>query len=254
MPNPLIPKEALEGLMKKSFVDQEVPTGLFWDALLKANLYTPLVKGTQSRTASEDDEMDEYPLLLGVDSAGENVIWLFTSPDVLVAYVEQDLPFLELAAQNMFSKLLDVEYDVVLIGPKGLTLGLHPELIKTLSEGKVPETGDQKVKYVPKDAEVFIGAPKDETAALEAKFIEQFKELPDVREASFVQIADEAGSRLLLGLRLENETRDILKVVAKKLAEAAEGILAKGNTMDITLMSGSLHEGFKKWGKVFYKR
>ena len=239
--------------MKKSFVDQEVPTGLFWDALLKANLYAPLVKGTPSRTAAEDEEMDEYPLLLGVDSAGANVIWLFTSPDVMVAYIEQDLPFLELASQNMFSKLLESEYDVVLIGHEGLTLGLHPELIKTLSEGKVPETGDQKVKFVPKDAEVFIGAPKDETAVLEEKFVELFKNLPQVMEAGFVQIADDAGSRLLLGLKLENESREVLKGIAQKLATCAEGVLEKGNTMDITLMSGSLNEGFKKWGKVFYK-
>jgi hypothetical protein len=31
-------------------------------------------------------------------------------------------------------------------------------------------------------------------------------------------------------------------------------VLAKGNTMDITLMSGSLKEGFTKWGKYFYKK
>src|SRR4029077_18253660 len=99
MSKPLIPTEALEGLMKKSFVDHEVPTGLFWDALLKANLYAPLVKGTESRVAAEDDETEEYPLLLGVDAEGKNIIWLFTSPAVMVAYIEQELPFLELGSQ-----------------------------------------------------------------------------------------------------------------------------------------------------------
>ncbi len=251
---PLIPFEALEGLMKKAFIQQEVPAGLFWDALLKANLYTPLIKGTKSQTAAEDEDVEEYPMLLGMDAEGKNIVWLFTSPDVMTAYIEQDLPYLELGSQAMFTKLHDVEYDVVLIGPDGLTLGLHPQLIKTLSEGKVPEAGDHKVKYVPKDAEVYIGAPTDETGPLEEKFSELFQQIPDVQEASFVQIGDEAGSRLLLGLKLERESRDVLKGVAKKVADAVEGILPKGNTMDITLINGSLKEGFAKWGKVFYKK
>src|ERR1044071_189180 len=223
MSSPLIPTEALEGLMKKAFVDQEAPAGLFWDALLKANLYTPLVKGTEPRAATEEDEMEEYPLLLGVDANGENVIWLFTSPAVMTGYIEQELPYLELGSQKMFSKLQEVEYEVVLIGPNGLTLGLHPQLIKTLSEGKVPEGSDQKIRHIPKDAEVFVGAPSENTKELEDRFIDLFKKIPGVQEASFVQISDDAGSRLLLGLKLEKESREELKIVAQRVAEAAEG-------------------------------
>jgi hypothetical protein len=42
--------------------------------------------------------------------------------------------------------------------------------------------------------------------------------------------------------------------VAEVVAKAAEGILDKGSTMDITLMNGSLKDAFAKWGKPFFKR
>jgi len=255
MSQPLIPISAVEGLMKKAFLEKAVAPGLFWDALLKANLYVPLSKEIeqgQVEELKEAPEGEELPMVLGLDADNKNVVWLFTSPAVLNDYIEQKLPTLELPATKVFSRMQTITYEVVLIGPDGLTLSLHPELIKTLAEGKSPDSGDQAVRYVPKEAQVYVGAPKEMTGALETKFSALFKTLPNVLEASFIQIADEAGSRLLLGLRLQDESRENLKHVTELVAKAAEGSLEKGKSMDITFIGGSLKEAFKKWGKSFY--
>jgi hypothetical protein len=251
----LIPPEALEGLMKKTFIDQVTSAGLFWDALLKANLYAPLVKGTEpAHWESENEDLGDYPLLLGSDADGKNVVWLFTSPGSMKAYIEDDLPGLELPARQLFGKVGDIEYDVVLIGPDGLTLGLHPELIRSLAEGKVPEGGDQKIRFVPKDSQVTVGAPVEDTATLEKAFSALFKTIPDVLEACFIQVSDDIGTRLLLGLKMVGENRDKLRQMAEKITKSAEGVLDRGKTMDITLISGSLKEAFAKYGKPFYKK
>jgi hypothetical protein len=255
MTTDLIPPSALEGLMKKTFVEQGTSAGLFWDALLKANLYAPLVKGTEpAHWESDTEDLDDYPLLLGSDSEGKNIVWLFTSPSALKAYIEDDLPSLELPARQLFGKVSDIDYDIVLIGPEGITLGLHPELIQNLAEGKVPEGGDQKIRFVPKDTKVSVTVPTEDTTVLEGAFTTLFRSLPQVLEACFVEITDDLGTRLLLGLRLEAETRDALRKMAESITRAAEGVLDKGKTMDITLMNGTLKPAFDKYGKVFYKK
>jgi hypothetical protein len=38
------------------------------------------------------------------------------------------------------------------------------------------------------------------------------------------------------------------------IARASEGVLDKGKTLDITLISGSLKDAFEKFGKPFFKR
>jgi hypothetical protein len=74
-------------------------------------------------------------------------------------------------------------------------------------------------------------------------------------EVEVVVVVEEGGDpRLLLGLRLTDTSRAHLKVIAQQVAKAAEGILDKGQSMDITLIDGSLKGAFEKWGKFFYKK
>lgn len=253
---PLIPINALEGLMKKAFVENAMSAGLFWDALVKSNLYIPLSKEAMENVISdpEIDKLSEFPMVLGQNADGENVIWVFTSPKTMAEYTETNLRYLQMPAQTVFANLRDSEYEVYLIGPEGLTLNLDPKLIDQLADGKVPEPTEESLKHIPKDAKVYVGAVTEDSAALEEKFIQLFKTDENVIEGAFVQISDDAGPRLLLGLKLENESRPELQLVAEKIARAAEGVLAKGKTMDITLINGSLKEAFAKWGKSFYKK
>src|SRR5262245_10457226 len=94
----LIPPEALEGLMTKSFVENKIEPGLFWDALLKANLYLPVSAKDASAGKEVDELSDEIPILLGTDAEGTEVLWLFTSPQIMRDYIEEDLPHREIAA------------------------------------------------------------------------------------------------------------------------------------------------------------
>lgn len=247
MKNPLIPSQALEGLMKKVFQEQEMNPGLFWDGLLNANLIVPLAKD------AEDTEK-QIPILLGVDAEGKHVVWLFTSADAMVEYIEQDLRYITMPSRDLFERLRDNKHDIVLIGPDGITLNLHPDLVASLAEGKVPEQPAQEVRNIPKDTQVSVGAPVDDTSALEERFKKLFKGVPTVQEACFIQVADDSGSRLLLGLLLSDQSRENFKFVAGLVAEAAEGILENGKTMDITLMDRSLKGAFDKYGKPFFKR
>lgn len=249
MPEPLIPSKAVEGLMTKAFVEQTVAAGLFWDALLKCHLYVPV--SDKPDQASGDDEI---PVLLGVGSGGELVIWLFTSPEAMTTYTERQLPYREVSARTLLASVADSEHDVVLIGPDGLTLSLHPELIATLADGKVPEAAEEQVKSASKEAQIFVGPPSMETGPLAERFRELFSTMPQVLEATFLQVADDAGPRLLLGLRLVEPDENVLREVAGLVARAAEGVLEKGKTMDITLIDRSLKGAFEKWGKPFYKR
>jgi hypothetical protein len=247
--DPIIPFEALEGVMKKAFLEQAIAPGLFWDALLKANLYVPLAADREMK------DPDDIPMLLGVDPDGKHVVWLFTSPGVMLEYTEQQLPYKAFLSTFILSTFRETDRDVVLIGPEGLTLKLHPELVDSLSEGRVPEVTEEQIRHVPKDQPVLVGAPSEESVELESRFIELFESLPDVLEASFVTVAEEGGDpRLLLGLRLTDTSRAHLKVIAQQVAKAAEGILDKGQSMDITLIDGSLKGAFEKWGKFFYKK
>lgn len=244
-----IPSDAIEGLMKKAFIDEQIGPELFWDALLNAELTVPVAEDVESSNPGQ------FPMLLGQDADGEDVIWLFTSPATMKAYTEQDLKFIELAATTVFSKIRSLEHEVLLIGPQSLTLSMHPDLIDSLAEGKVPDfqlnTGE--IVEGPETKNVLqVSSPLDETDELEESFIKVFEELPQVLEAAFVQVVDRIGSRLLLGLKMETESRDALRNVAEHVAKAAEGVLKKGKSMDITLMNGSLKEAFEKWGKVFY--
>ena len=248
MTEPLIPSKAVEGLMTKAFVEQTVASGLFWDALLKCHLFVPV-----SDRPDQAGNEDEIPVLLGVGSGGELVIWLFTSPEAMLAYTERQLPFREVSARTLLASVADSEHDVVLIGPDGLTLSLHPELIATLADGKVPEPADEHVKSVPKEAQVFVGPPAMETEALAERFRQLFADMPQVLEATFLQVSDDAGPRLLLGLRLKEPDENALREVAGVVARAAEGVLEKGKTMDITLIDRSLKGAFEKWGKPFYR-
>jgi len=249
MTDPVIPAKAVEGLMLKAFIEQTVASGLFWDALLKCHLFVPI-----SDRPSESESDEEIPVLLGVGSGGELVVWLFTSPEVMEAYTERKLAYREVPAQSLLASVSDSEHDVVLIGPDGLTLSLHPDLIATLAEGKVPEPTDEQIKTIPKQAQIHVGPPSVETKPLEERFKTIFEGMPQVLEATFLQVADDAGPRLLLGLRLKNGDEDGLREVASVVARAAEGILEKGKTMDITLIDRSLKAAFEKWGKPFYKR
>jgi SseB protein C-terminal domain/SseB protein N-terminal domain len=246
---PIIPVEALEGVMTKAFVDKSVAPGLFWDALLKANLYTPI-----SEDAGEIDESREFPMLLGVDDHGKNVVWFFTSPAAMVDYTGQTLRYVELPSSSMMANVRESEHEVFLIGPGALTLGLHPDLIDSLAEGKVPDLNQEDIRHIPKDAQVYVGAPTDNTTDLIKCFTTLFESTPNVTEAAFMQVADDSGSRLLLGISLKSETRDELKLIAQQVAEAAQGVLEKGKTMDITLINGSLKDAFDKWGVFFYKQ
>lgn len=248
MTDALIPPKAVEGLMTKAFVDETVAAGLFWDALLKCNLYVPV---SERAVGAEEDEI---PMLLGVGGGGELVVWLFTSPEVMASYTERQLTFRDVPARTLFASVSDSEHEVVLIGPDGLTLSLHPDLIATLADGKVPEAPEEEMKMVSKQAAINVGAPSLNSETLEARFRELFEKLPQVAQASFIQVADDAGPRLLLGLRLDDQTEDRLREVAALVAKAAEGVLEKGKTMDITLIDRSLKGAFEKWGKVFYTR
>lgn len=248
MVEPLIPSRAVEGLMTKAFLEGTMAAGLFWDALLKCALYVPV------QVDAPGAEEDEIPMLLGVGTNGELVVWLFTSPEAMASYTERELTFKSVPARSLFASVADSEHEVVLIGPDGLTLSLHPDLIATLADGKVPETPEEEVRYIPKKADVAVGEPSAESLPLEACFREAFAGMPEILEAAFIQVADDAGSRLLLGLRLVDQTEDGLRDVAGVVAKAAEGVLDKGKTMDITLIDRSLKGAFEKWGKFFYRR
>ncbi len=247
MKDPLIPSAALEGLMKKAFQEQAVSPGLFWDALLNSNLVAPL-------SPSTEDRENQVPILLGVDSQGKHVIWLFTSPQAMVEYVEQDLKFLTMASRDLFKKLAGSTHEIVLIGPEGITLNLHPEFVASLAEGRVPEIPTEEIRHIPKDTAVQVGKPTDDPSKLESRFKELFTKLPEVLEATFIQIADDSGSRLLLGVRLQDESRERFKHIAGLVAHAAEGVLEKGKTMDITLLDRSMKGAFEKFGVAFFKR
>lgn len=235
--------------MVKAFVEQTVAAGLFWDALLKCNLFVPVSDKTDPSAGD-----DEIPVLLGVGSGGELVIWLFTSVDAMNSYTERTLSYREVSARTLLASVSDSDHDVVLIGPDGLTLSLHPDLITTLADGKVPEPADEQIKTVAKQAQIYVGPPSMETKQLEERFTTLFESMPHVLEATFLQVSDDAGPRLLLGLRLKEATENALRDVAGFVARAAEGILDKGQTMDITLIDRSLKSAFEKWGKPFFKR
>jgi hypothetical protein len=249
MTDPVIPIKAVEGLMTKAFIEQSVASGLFWDALLKCHLYVPVSEKPEQPAGD-----DEIPVLLGVGSTGELVIWLFTSPEAMNSYTERKLTYRELPARTLLASVSDSDHDVVLIGPDGLTLSLHPDLIATLADGKVPEPAEEPVKTLGKQAQIYVGPPSMETKPLEQRFVSLFEKMPQVQEATFLQVSDDAGPRLLLGLRLNEGTEDALREVAGHVARAAEGILEKGQTMDITLIDRSLKAAFEKWGKPFFKR
>jgi hypothetical protein len=252
----LIPPSALEGLMRKVFLDRSLAAGLFWDALLKADLFIPLAeKNAAAAPPTAETDVRELPLLLGIDDKGTHVAWLFTSSETLVDYTERDLPYVQMNARSLLTNLMKVERDVVLIGPDGLTLRLHPDLMKSLSEGVVPDAANREIRYVPKEATVSVGpAQSEQVTALEGAFATLFGSIADVKEARFIQISDDAGPRLLLGLRLDENSRERLRVVAELVAKAAEGILPNGDSLDITLLDGSLKEAFNKHGKAFYSR
>lgn len=246
MKDPLIPTEALEGLMQKVFGEQAVSPGLFWDALLNAHLVVPMAK-------TETVEEDQLPLLLGVDSEGRHIIWIFTSVPTMLAYVEMDVRYLIMPARELFSKLRGNSHEIFLIGPEGVTLELHPEFVVSLSEGRVPEPPSEEIRHIPKDTTVKVGKATDDASKLETHFRKLFLDLPEVLEACFIQIADDAGSRLLLGLRLTDESPEAFKIIASLVAKASEGILEKGKTMDITLINRSLKAAFEKYGESFFK-
>src|SRR5690242_10359769 len=91
--NPLIPSEAVEGLMRKAFLDRTMAPGLFWDALLKADLVIPTSDDQEQAPVDvPKDELDEVPMRLGVDSQGRYVVWLFTSLAALTDYTDRELP------------------------------------------------------------------------------------------------------------------------------------------------------------------
>lgn len=243
--------------MRKVFIDISVEPGLFWDALLKANLYVPLADRNSKdvKTGWQIAEGgEEFPVLLGVDSKGKHVLWLFTSPAVMADYTERNLSYLEMPSPSLMANARNIEHDVVLIGPERLTLSLHMELVDSLADGRVPEPQDGDVRHIPKDARVQVGPVGEEARLLEERFNELFKTLPDVLEGVFVKISDESGERLLLGLKLTDESKEAFRKAASLVARAAEGVLERGETMDITLISGSLKDAFAKHGKPFFKR
>ena len=248
MKGPLIPPEALEGLMLKAFQEEAVNPGLFWDAFLNAHLVVPLA-GVKP---PEDDS--QIPLLLGVDPEGKSVVWIFTSSQAMVEYIEKDLRFLTMPSKDLLKRLEGNKHDIVLIGPDGLTLHLHPELVTSLAEGRVPEQPAEEIRHIPKDTQVAVGKPVDDPSKLESRFRELFLSHPEVLEGCFIQISDDNGSRLLLGIRLADESNEEFKRIAGLIAKAAEGTLEKGKTMDITLIGRSMKGAFEKWGTPFYKK
>lgn len=251
-----IPHDALEGLMRKAFLEGVVEPGLFWDAFLKASLFVPIStgEGGYKPGPQKAEGLEEFPVLLGVDSSGTHVLWLFTSPGVMTDYTERDLAYLELPSATILSNLRDTEYEVVLIGPERLTLSLHPELIESLADGKVPEPAEQEMKLVSKKSQVQVGPVDDDTGPLEERFTHLFQDEETVLEATFIKISDDSGPRLLLGLKLADESKQNFRKVAGLIAKASEGVLEKGKTMDITLIGGSLKDAFSKFGKPFYTR
>lgn len=242
--------------MKKVFVDMAVDPGLFWDAILRAHLFVPVSKaaGPEAESGVDSEAEGEIPVVLGRDAKGNDVLWLFTSPKVIEEYTEQKLPYLELPSPKIFSTVKHLKYPIVLIGPGQVTLEMDSALVGTLSEGRVPEKTEENIRYIAKETQVMVGAPMEDRAPLENKFRELFGAQEVVLEASFIQVSDDTGTRLLLGLKLKDESKDEFRRVAHIVANAAEGVLDKGKTMDITLMSGSLKEAFEKYGIVFFKR
>jgi hypothetical protein len=247
-----IPAEAIEGLMKKAFIEETISPELFWDALLNASLTVPLAKNIDS-----SDPTAQIPMLLGQHPDGDDVVWLFTSPTALKNYTEQDLPSVDVESQSIFSKVQTLEHEVLLIGPQNLTLSLHPDLIDALAEGRVPDfqfSGVEQKEGQEGELRLQVTAPTEKTAELEKRFTVLFQTMPDILEAAFVQVSDRLGSRLLLGITMAQESRDALRSAAERVASSAEGALHKGKSMDITLINGSLKEAFEKWGKFFYKK
>jgi len=243
-----IPIEALEGLMRKVFVERSIPPDLFWDAALKADLYVPL----SQRSEQEEDKS----IQLGVDSKGQNILWVFTSPNVLHEYTERYFTCYGLVGQEMFKKIKDIPHPVILIGPEGITLSLDAKLIQSLADGKVPVLKEKDAEPLTQTLRLKVTrAAEEELKPLEDRFVPLFQALTEVLAASFIKVEDEnSGARLLLGLRLETNNRDSLKRIATEVAKAAEGVLDQGKTMDITLIDGSLKDAFEKWGKTFYKK
>ncbi len=252
----LIPSDALEGLMKKVFIEMAVDPGLFWDAILRAHLYIPISasKEQMKEPGFDPEQLAEIPVVLGRDAKGMDVLWLFTSPRIIQEYTEPDLPFLEFPAVKLFGSVKNLKYAVVLIGPDQITLELDPALVRTLSDGRAPEPGEENIRYIPKDTSVTVSSPPEDRVPLEKKFTEVFGDHPEVLEASFVQVSDDTGSRLLLGLKLVDESKEEFRRVAHLIAKAAEGTLDKGKTMDITLINGTLKDAFEKFGVSFYKK
>lgn len=253
MSDQIIPPEALEGLMKKAFTEGAFSPGLFWDALLNSNLYVPVTDVIEEET-DDSSKTEDIPILLGVDADGRQVIWLFTSPKAMFEYTEQELTFRMVLAPRIFGSLTESKHQIVLIGPEGLTLSLHPELVRSLAERKVPEVTDESVRHIPKDAEVLVGKPSEDVSALEKRLAELFALMDNVLEGCFIQISYDGAPRLLLGLKLAQESKDNLRIVAEAVAKAAEGILDRGKEMDITFINLSLKNAFAKWGVSFYKR
>jgi hypothetical protein len=176
-----IPHEALEGLMRKAFIEGEAEPGLFWDAFLKANLCVPISTGGESGFKpgpQKAEGLEEFPVLLGVDSSGNHVLWLFTSPHVMADYTERDLAYLELPAATVMANVRDSDYEIVLIGPARLTLSLHPDLVNSLADGKVPEPAEQDMKLVSKSAKVEVSELKEGGDKLAARFSDVFENEP----------------------------------------------------------------------------
>lgn len=252
-----IPSQALEGLMKKVFVEGGVAPGLFWDAALKAILSVPLAdrkEGDEGGQAAEGGDLADMPIQLGQDAKGRNVLWIFTSKDTMKSYTGRTFESIDLPGQELFDRIQDTQFEVVLIGPGNLTLNLDMRLVQSLAKGVVPQAPEEDVRKVPRDAKVKVGRVNEDTTALEERFVSIFEDLPEVEEASFMQIEDDTGPRMLLGLKLEEESRAHLQRIAGHIAKAAEGVLAPGKTMDVTLISGSLREAFQKYGNTFYKK
>ncbi len=248
--HPRIPSQALEGLMRKAFREQTIHPGLFWDALLGANLIAPLAAKSKETEIAPDSK--SLPLLLGDGPDGEHVVWLFTSPEAMLEYTEQQLRYVTMESRELLRTVLQSQKNIVLIGPEGLTLKLSRQLLESLAAGKVPTQPVEEERTIPKEAMIYVGPRSDDATVLEARFRNLFSNHPEVLEADFVQIRDDGGSRLLLGLKLEDESREAFQAIAGFVAKAAEGALPPGKTMDITLTSGSLKEAFVRFGKPFY--
>lgn len=252
MSKPLIPPEALEGLFRKAFLDRTLQPGLFWEGLLKSDLYVPVSELVEP--PEDDADSTELPVVLGQDEGGKRVAWLFTSPNAMIEYMEKEFPVLAMAAPKLLGRVLDFNVDIVLIGPDGIVLRLHPELVRGLADGRAPDGLEEEERTIPKEAQVYVGRPSEDTTALETRFAELFRELPLVLEAQFLQISDESGPRLVMGLKLSDDSHDSLRQVGELIAKAAQGVLDKGKQMEVTLINRSLKGAFDKWGRTFFKR